>query len=143
MFAGSTTTRVALVEAWLRRMGVPSDTSSPGPWWIRFDGSLVAIDLVESGGEAYTRIAALIATNTSASLDLISRLLALNNQMLMGAFRLLDDGTLAFSCTCVLDENAFESFRKTLEYVAQIGERFGPELQALGAGRDVLSLLKP
>ena len=142
MLAESSTARTALITAWLRRLEVTLDLDVSHPWWIRFGNAVIAIDVIEDQDRVYARSAALISTQTKASLELLNRILELNNLVLMGAFRLLNDGTLAFSCTQPLVEAGFEEFQQTLKYVAHIAERYENELVALGGGTPCRDLLE-
>ena len=142
MFAASSMTRTALIESWLRRLDVKLEGNAGRPWWVRYGDSVVAIDIVEDGNDAYARVAALITVRTKASMDLLSRVLELNNMVLMGAFRVLDNGTLAFSCTQPLRDSGFDGFQNALEYVVHVAERYSEELLALGGGEPGKTLLE-
>ena len=135
-------TRTALIESWLHRLGVTTEGNVGRPWWVRFGDTVVAVDIVEDGNDAYARVAALVTVRTKPSLDLLTRVLDLNNMVLMGAFRVLDNGTLAFSCTQPLRESSFDSFQDALEYVVHVAERYSEELLSLGGGEPGKTLLE-
>lgn len=129
------------VTEFLVRMGLSPDGPDQGPFLFRFGSTVVMVSLFVQGSEAYVRIASIVLKDFRASLDLVTRLLRLNTEVLLGAFLLFEDDTLSFAATLLGDDLSETQFRKTLEYVAQVSDEYDDELMAIVGGRRAMDLV--
>ena len=129
------TTKLAeRVDALLLEAGLESDVSAGGFWSLRFGSTVLILSVFEHEGRGYVRMAAVVLVGAQPTLDLLSRLLRLNNAVLFGSFQLFDDATVAFTHTIPGDPLDFPTFDAALRYVARVGDDHDEELQALAGG---------
>ena len=80
------------------------------------------------------RVLATMLAGVHPSIDLLTRLLQLNTEVLLGSFLLFEDGTLVFSYTMMGEAIEFAAFEFALRYVAQVGDDYDEELQSIAGG---------
>ena len=119
-----------------------TDVTQDGFWSLRFGSTVVAISVFEHEGRPYVRIASILLVGAGTSLDLVTRLLRLNSEVIFGSFQLFDDQTVAFTHTLLGDHLEFDVFDAALRYVARVGDDHDEELQALAGGKRAEDLLE-
>ncbi len=129
------------VTAMLVEMGLPPEPHGDGLYLYRFGDTVVAVSLFEADGEAWVRFASTLLKDFRPNLELVTRVLRLNTEALLGAFLLFEDDTLSFSATLPGSGLASESFRRTMEYVARVSNAHAEELGAIAGGRTPSSFL--
>ncbi len=122
------------VDGYLLRLGVDGDVTAEGFWSLRFGSTVVMVSTLEADGHTYVRLASIVLIGAQTTLDLLTRILRLNNETLFGAFQLFDDQTVAFTHTLPGDKLEFEAFEAALRYVARVGDDHDEDLQALAGG---------
>lgn len=130
------------VSDYLGRLGLESDRNQEGIHLLRYGSTVVMISIFRDQEHVYVRFAATVLVGAQPKLELVTRLLRLNTEVLFGAFLLFEDDTVAFAHTVLGDHLDFESFHHVLEYVARVSDDHDEELQVIGGGEraeDVLS----
>jgi hypothetical protein len=122
------------VETFLGQLGLETARVPHGVTVLRSRRATVLITTFPQDGTTWCRLAAIVLTDLEPTLSLLHRLLQLNNDVLMGGFRLFEDRTLVFSTTLQGDTLDHDSFARALRYVAHVADRFGPELRCLARG---------
>lgn len=125
----------ARVDGFLLGLGVDCEVTEDGFWSLRFGSTVLVISCFEHEGRPYVRIAAILLVGAQTSLDLLTRLLRLNTEVLFGSFQLFDDQSVAFTHTLLGDHLEFDVFDAALRYVARVGDDHDEELQALAGGQ--------
>lgn len=125
----------------LVRMDVDPDRNGEGFYLIRYGSTAVVISVFEDKERTYVRFASTVLANATPSLDLVTRVLRLNTEVLFGAFLLFEDDTLSFTHTLMGDDLDFASFSHTLTYVAQVSDDHDEALQAIAGGLRVEDIL--
>ncbi len=113
-----------------------------GLWSVRFGSTLVVTSIFEDGDRRYVRMLSLLLHGVRPQLELVTRLLRLNAEVLFGAFQLFEDDTLGFAHTLLADPLAPTAFHHALSYVARVGDDHDEELQALAGGQRIEDLLE-
>ncbi len=134
------------IDGFLLRLGVDSEVSPDGFRSLRLGSTVVIVSTFEDNGHAFVRLAAIVLLEAHTSLDLLLRILRLNNDAKLGAFQLFDDQTVAFTHTLIADHLDFEDFDVALRYVARVGDDHDEALQALAGGEraeDTMSRPEP
>lgn len=119
----------------LGRLGLSAAHRPGGVTAVRTDTSVVLITCFEQDDDPWCRVSALVLSDLEPSLELLHRVHELNDDVLLGAFRLFQDRTLAFTATLHGDHVDHDALERTLRYVAHIADLHGPELQQLVGGR--------
>jgi hypothetical protein len=122
------------VSDFLLQMDLDPDRTGEGIFLFKHGSTVVMMSIFEQDGHGWVRFVATMLAEVTPSMDLLARLLRLNTEVLLGAFLLFDDGTLAFSHTLLADRLAFEEFEYALTYVAQVGDDYDEELQGIAGG---------
>lgn len=122
------------VSDFLVQMDVDPDRNGEGFFLLRYGSTVVMISLFEDRERVYVRFASTVLANVEPSLDLITRVLRLNTEVLFGAFLLFEDDTLSFTHTLLADTLDFDAFQHTLAYVARVSDDHDEALQAIGGG---------
>ena len=130
------------VTEFLVEMGLAPEGPEQGPFMFRFGSTVVMVCLFEHGGDVYVRIASVLLKDFRPTLDLVTRILRLNTEVLLGAFLLFEDDTLSFSATLLGDDLSPTPFRKTVEYVARVSDEYDDELQAIAGGSRAEDILR-
>lgn len=131
-----------LIRDHLAQMGVSPDRTDDGIFLLKYGSTVVMLSLFEDEEHTFVRIAASVLTDVEPSLDLVTRLLRLNTEVLYGSFLLFEDNTLSFAHTLLADDLDFEPFEHALLYVARVADDHDEEIQAAAGGKraeDVLS----
>lgn len=113
-----------------------------GLWSLRFGSTLVVVSVLEDGDRRYVRMLSLLLHEVRPQLELVTRLLRLNAEVLFGAFQLFEDDTLGFSHTFLAAPLEPDTFHHALSYVARVGDDHDEELQALAGGYRIEDLLE-
>lgn len=130
------------VSDFLGRLGLDADRNQEGIHLLRYGSTVVMISIFRDQDHVYARFAATVLVGAHPKLELVTRLLRLNTEVLFGAFLLFEDDTVAFAHTLLGDHLDFEAFRHVLEYVARVSDDHDEELQVIGGGdraEDVLA----
>lgn len=134
------------IDGYLLRLGVDSELSPHGFRSLRLGSTVVMVSTFEDGGHAFVRLAAIVLIEAHTSLDLLLRILRLNNEAKLGAFQVFDDQTVAFTHTLIADHLDFDDFDIALRYVARVADDHDEALQALAGGEraeDTIGLPEP
>ncbi len=126
----------------LLRMDIDVDRSPQGIWLVKQGSTVVALSLVQDGERVFVRLAALLLAGVSPQLDLVTRLLRLNAEVVIGAFQIFEDDTVAFTHTLLADPLDAAALTHAVGYVARVGDDHDEELQALAGGRRAEDLLE-
>lgn len=129
------------VETFLGRLGLERARVPHGVTVLRSRNASLLLTTFAQDGTTWCRIAAIVLTDLKPNLRLLHRLLQLNNDVLMGGFRLFEDRTLVYSVTLQGDTLELDSFTRTLRYVAHVADTYAPELRDVAAGLEGAELL--
>jgi hypothetical protein len=123
------------VTGYLVDLGLPPEPHGDGLYAFRYDQTVVLVSLFEAAGTSWVRLASALLRDFRPTLDLVTRLLRLNTEVLLGSFLIFEDDTLSFSVT--LPGNGLEahSFTTALEHVASISNSFAEELKSIAGGQ--------
>lgn len=125
----------------LVRLDLDPDRNEEGIFMLRYGSTVVMVSLFEDGPHAYVRIASAMLTGFRAKLELVTRVLRLNTEVLFGSFLLFEDDTLSFTHTLLGDDLDFDTFAHALDYVARVSDTHDEELQALAGGQRAEDIL--
>lgn len=144
--AASARERLRLLEDrisdFLIQMDLDPDRTGEGIFLFKHGSTVVMMSLFEQDGHRWVRFVATMLAGVTPSMGLLARLLQLNTEVLLGAFLLFEDGTLAFSHTLLGDKLDFEEFEFALAYVAQVGDDYDEELQGMAGGLRAEDILR-
>lgn len=129
------------VADYLGRMEIDTETTDEGIFFFKHGSTVVMMSIFEQDNHRWVRFVATMLADVTPSMELLARLLRLNTDVLLGAFLLFEDGTLAFSHTLLGDHLDFEEFAYALTYVAQVGDDYDEDLQVLAGGRRAEDIL--
>ncbi len=130
------------VSDYLGRLGLDADRNAEGIHLLRYGSTVVMISIFAHEDHVYARFAATVLVGAQAKLELVTRLLRLNTEVLFGAFLLFEDDTVAFAHTLLGDHLDYDAFLHVLQYVAEVSDAHDEELQLIGGGEraeDVLA----
>jgi len=130
------------LQTFMHRMGLEPDEPEAGVHTLQYDQIPILVSCFEAEGDTWVRVASLLQLHVKLSLELLQWLLRSNSQVLMGAFQLFEDHTLAFSHTLLGDEIDFVEFERTLSYVARVSSTYNEDLMELAAGTHGGALLE-
>lgn len=130
------------VSDYLVRMDLDPDRSPEGIFMLRYGSTVVMVSLFEDGTHTYVRFASTMLAGVEPKLELVTRILRLNTEVLFGAFLLFEDDTVSFTHTLLGDHIDFEEFRHALAYVARVSDDHDESLQALAGGARAEDLLE-
>lgn len=129
------------VLAYLSRMGLVVERSEDDIYLFKYGSTVVMVSLFEDEGDTYVRFASTLLKDFDLSIELMTRLLRLNNEVLFGAFLLFEDNTISFAATLLGDTLDFEELAKTLRYVARVSDDYDDVLQRIAGGKKASDLL--
>lgn len=129
------------VSAYLVRLDLDPDRSPEGIFMLRYGSTVVMLSLFEDGDQTFVRMASTMLAGVEPKLELVTRILRLNTEVLFGAFLLFEDDTVSFTHTLLGDQLDFEEFKFTLAYVARVSDEHDEALQALAGGERAEELL--
>jgi hypothetical protein len=129
------------ITGFLVDMGLPPEAHGERLYAFRFGRSVVLLSLFEAAGTQWIRIASALLRDFRPTLELVTRLLRLNSEVLLGSFLIFEDDILTFSITLPGPELAEGTFRVALEHVASISDAYAEELSILADGRTIADLL--
>jgi len=130
------------VLSYLKRMDLNVDTSDDEIYLFKYGSTVVMVSLFEDEGDTYVRFASTLLKDFDFSVELMTRLLRLNNEVLFGAFLMFQDNTISFAATLLGDNLDFEELSKTLRYVAKISDDYDDVLQSLAGGKKAIDILE-
>lgn len=129
------------VADYLGRMETDTETTDEGIFFFKHGSTVLMVSAFEQDNHRWVRFVATMLADVAPSMELLARLLRMNTDVLLGAFLLFEDGTLAFSYTLLGDHLDFEEFEYALTYVARVGDDYDEDLQALAGGRRAEDIL--
>lgn len=128
------------VSDFLVQMDLDPDRNAEGIFLLKYGSTVVMISVFADGEHRYVRFASTMLAGVRPQLDLVTRILRLNTEVLFGAFLLFEDDTLSFTHTLLGDDLRFEDFRHALAYVARVSDDHDEALQELGGGQRAADL---
>lgn len=123
------------VSDFLVQMDLDPDRNSEGIFLLKYGSTVVMISVFADGGHRFVRFASTMLAGVRPQLDLVTRILRLNTEVLYGAFLLFEDDTLSFTHTLLADDLRFADFQHALDYVARVSDDHDELLQELGGGQ--------
>jgi hypothetical protein len=126
----------------LVRMDLDTERTEEGIFFFKHGSTVVMLSIFQQDNHRWVRFVATMLAEVTPSMELLARLLRLNTEVLLGAFLLFEDGTLAFSHTLLGDHLDFEEFEYALTYVAQVGDDYDEELQVIAGGLRAEDILR-
>lgn len=115
-------------------MDLDPDRTGEGIFLFKHGSTVVMMSVFEQEERCWVRFVATVLAEVTPSVDLLTRLLRLNTEVIAGAFLLFDDGTLGFAHTLMAEKLDFEEFSWGLNYVAAVGDDYDEELQGIAGG---------
>lgn len=122
----------ARVETYLGQLGLEGAFRPRGVSCVDGSGGPVFVTCFEQSGETWCRLVAVALCGIEPTLAVLHDLLRRNRDVLMGAWQLFDDGTVAFSVTlpgATLDP---DGFARALRYAAWVASSAAPQLSGSG-----------
>lgn len=122
----------ARVESYLGQLGLEGAFRPRGVTTLDGGGGAVLVTCFEQSEDTWCRIVAVALCGIEPTLEVLHDLLRRNRDVLLGAWQLFDDGTVAFSVTlpgATLDP---DSFAKALRYASWVASSAAPQLQGCG-----------
>ncbi|MFH1467286.1 MAG: YbjN domain-containing protein [Pseudomonadota bacterium] len=123
------------ITAMLVDLGLPPEPLAEGTYAFRYGGTAVLVSLFWASELAWVRIATTLLKDFRPNLELVTRVLRLNTEVLFGAFLIFEDDTLTFAITLPGVGLQAEVFGLALDHVARISNAYGEELKAIAGGR--------
>ena len=123
------------VIEFLVQLDLPPDQAADGPFLIRFGSTVVMVKVFLDGTDPYIRITATVLKDFRPNLELITRILRLNTEVLFGAFLLFEDDVLVFATTLLGTDITLPQFHKAIDYTARVADDYDDELQTIAGGR--------
>lgn len=122
------------VSDFLVRLDLDPDQNKEGFYLLRYGSTVVMISSFEDSEHTYVRFASTVLANVTPNLDLVTRILRLNTEVLYGAFLLFEDDNLSFTHTLLGDNLEFGAFQHALAYVARVSDDHDEGLQGIAGG---------
>ena len=113
---------------------------------IRSSDATLLVSCFSQDDSTWCRISAIMLLDLEPTLEVLHRILQLNNDVLMGGLRLFQDRTLVFSTTLQGDTLDGDSFAQALRYAAHVATVQGSLLRSLThaqSGADLLQEAPP
>lgn len=129
------------VLTYLSQMGLVVMRSDDDIYLFKYGSTVVMVSLFEEENDTYVRFASTLLKDFEMSIELMTRLLRLNNEVLFGAFLLFEDNTISFAATLLGEHLDFEELAKTLRYVARISDDYDDSLQKIAGGKKAIDIL--
>jgi hypothetical protein len=129
------------VLGFLSRMGLDVLRSDDDIYLFKYGSTVVMVSLFEDGDDTYVRFASTLLKDFELSIELMTRLLRLNNEVLFGAFLLFEDNTISFAATLLGENLDYNELVKTLRYVARISDEYDDVLQRIAGGKKAIDIL--
>lgn len=129
------------VLTYLSRMGLVVTRSDDDIYLFKYGSTVVMVSLFEEEHDTYVRFASTLLKDFEMSIELMTRLLRLNNEVLFGAFLLFEDNTISFAATLLGEHLDFDELAKTLRYVARISDDYDDSLQKIAGGKKAIDIL--
>lgn len=123
------------VSDYLLRLDLDPDRNAEGFYLLRYGSTVVVVSLFEDGEHRFVRFASTVLAGVTPKLDLVTRLLRLNTEVIYGSFLLFEDDTLSFTHTLLADELGFDAFSHALLYVARVSDDHDELLQSIAGGQ--------
>lgn len=129
------------VLTYLSRMGLVVTRSDDDIYLFKYGSTVVMVSLFEEEQDTFVRFASTLLKDFEMSIELMTRLLRLNNEVLFGAFLLFEDDTISFAATLLGEHLDFDELAKTLRYVARISDDYDDALQKIAGGKTASDIL--
>lgn len=129
------------ILGYLKDMGLPATPSHDDFYFFRYGTTVVVIRLFEEDNNVFVRIASSLLKDFEVSIELMTKLLQFNTDVLFGAFLLFDDDTISFSTTLLGNRIGFEEFEFALRYVAKVSDDYDEILQDIAGGKKAIDIL--
>lgn len=129
------------VLTYLTRMGLVMEHSDDEIYLFKYGSTVVMVSLFEDETETYVRFASTLLKDFELSIELMTRLLRLNNEVLFGAFLLFEDNTISFAATLLGANMDYDELAKTLKYVARVSDDYDDVLQKIAGGKKAIDIL--
>lgn len=126
---------------YLSRMGLVVTRSDDDIYLFKYGSTVVMVSLFEEEQDTFVRFASTLLKDFEMSIELMTRLLRLNNEVLFGAFLLFEDDTISFAATLLGEHLDFDELAKTLRYVARISDDYDDALQKIAGGKTASDIL--
>jgi hypothetical protein len=124
-----------LVTGMLVDLGLPPEPLGEGLFAFQYGGTVLLVSLFSASGQGWVRIATTLLKDFRPNLELVTRVLRLNTEVLLGSFLIFEDDTLTFAITLPGVGLQAEVFGLALDHVARISCAYGEELRAIAGGR--------
>ncbi len=131
------------VTGFLVDLGLPPESWAESTYAFRYEKVVVFVSVFEAAGACWVRVAAPVLEEFRPNLELVTRILRLNTELLLGSFVIFEDDTLSFSVTLAGAGLEREPFEIALDHVARIANAYGDELATIAGGRSILDVLEP
>ncbi len=122
------------ITGYLAEMELPTERTHQDLFLFRFGSTVVMISLFQQHQYLYVRIASTLLRDFRPNLELVTRLLRLNSEVLLGSFLLFEDDILSFSVTLPAENLSSSLFKRSLSYVAHVSDTYDDELQSIAGG---------
>lgn len=129
------------VTALLVDLGLPPGPQGHGLFAFRHGRTVLLVSVFEAGGLGWVRVATPLLKDFRPNLELVTRILRMNTEVLLGGFLIFEDDTLTFSVTLAGEGLEERAFGLAVDHVARISSACGEELQAIAGGRLASELL--
>jgi len=122
------------ITGYLVDMGLPPEHYGEHMYAFRYGHTVLMVSLFEASGACWVRLATTLLRDFRPTLDLVTRLLRLNTEVLLGSFLIFEDDILSFSTTLPGEGLASATFRTAMEQVASVSNTYGEELRSIAGG---------
>lgn len=123
------------VASFLGQLELEQAARPNGITLLRSDHAVLMLSCFEQDGRVFCRLATILLVDFSPSLDLLHRVLQLNNDLLLGSLQLFEDRTLALSVTLPGATLDADTFSHALGYLSGAADLIAPALRQLAGGR--------
>ncbi len=123
------------ITGFLVDLGLPPEPYGGRLYAFRYGDTVLLVSLFEANGACWVRLATALLREFRPTLELVTRLLRLNTEVLLGSFLIFEDDILSFSVTLPGEGLAVETFTAAMEHVAVVSNSYGDELRSLAGGR--------
>lgn len=122
------------LATFLGALGLEAAHRPGGITAVEVDEALVLLSAFRQDAATWVRLVAIARVEVAPSVALLHHLTSLNRDLLLGAFQLFEDGTLALSATLPGDTLGAHALERALRYVGATAVRESPAIAALGGG---------
>ncbi len=130
------------VTGFLLDMGLLPEAWADNTYGFRYGNVVVLVGVFEAVDASWVRIAAPLLEDFRPNLELVTRILRLNTEVLLGSFLIFEDDTLSFSFTLPGEGLERGPFEIALGHVARISNAYGEDLASIAGGRSISDILQ-